>query len=102
MNGKMITINDFSPYLFWDVDKEAIDMNMHASYIIKRVLEYGQLNDWHLIRDFYSLSVIVEKAKSFRELEPRALSYIALISNTPIEEFRCYTIQQSIPQHWNF
>ncbi len=41
-------IDRFSSYLFWDVDKSTLDMRAHASYIIKRVLEYGQLPDWNI------------------------------------------------------
>lgn len=38
-------IQQFSPHLFWDVRKEDIDFDVHAQYVIKRVLEYGLLND---------------------------------------------------------
>lgn len=95
-------IKGFSSYLFWDVDEKTLDMNLHSAYIIKRVLEYGQLNDWHLVRDYYTLPFIVEKVKQFRELDAKALAYISVISHTPLNQFRCYTIQQSTPQHWNF
>lgn len=77
-------------------------MEEHASYIIKRVLEYGQLSDWNRIKEYYTLPVIVSYAQQFRELEPRALTYIAAISNTPIQQFRCYTMRQLSPRHWNF
>lgn len=99
---KTLDIDRFSLYLFWDVDRKTLDAEAHASYIIKRVLEYGQLSDWNLIRDYYTIPVIAEKAKTFRELDERALSYIAIISHTPIDQFRCYTIRQSNPRHWNF
>lgn len=102
MNTKDSIIDQFSPHLFWDTDKENINMNSHRAYIIKRVLEYGQLNDWKLIRTYYSLPVIVQVVKTLRELNPQALSYIAAISNTPIESFRCYTSKQSPHPHWNF
>ena len=95
-------IGQFSSYLFWDVDKDSLDMDEHASYIIKRVLEYGLLSDWNLICNYYTLPVIVAYVKKFRDLEPRALSYISAISQIPIQQFRCYTAQQSNPQHWNF
>lgn len=95
-------IDRFSPYLFWDVDKSTLDMEAHASYIIKRVLEYGQVQDWNIIKDYYSLPVIVSYARQLRELEPRALTYLSAISNTPIQTFRCYTTRQSNPRHWNF
>ena len=47
-------IQQFSPHLFWDVRKEDIDFDVHAQYVIKRVLEYGLLNDWNLILWFTS------------------------------------------------
>ena len=72
-------INAFSSHLFWDIRKEDIDLEQYPG-----------------------LPKIVEEAKKMRELEPRALAYVAAISNTPKEKFRCYTYQQSIPQHWNF
>ena len=95
-------INAFSSHLFWDIRKEDIDLEQYPKYIIKRVLEYGMWNDWIIIRSYYGLPKIVEEAKKMRELEPRALAYVSAISNTPKEKFRCYTYQQSNPQHWNF
>lgn len=95
-------INMFSAHLFWDVRKEDVDFDEHAQYIIKRVLEYGLLEDWNLIRQYYGLSKIVEVAKELRDLEPRALAYISAVSKTPKEQFRCYIWKQSIIQHWNF
>ena len=91
-------INMFSAHLFWDVRKEDVDFDEHAQYIIKRVLEYGLLEDWNLIRQYYGLSKIVE----LRDLEPRALAYISAVSKTPKEQFRCYIWKQSNIQHWNF
>ncbi len=99
---KQSVIDDFSTYLFWDVDKVTLDMEKHAAYIIKRVLEYGQWSDWCLIRDFYTIPVIATIVRSFRGLDERALSYIATVSHTPIEQFRCYSIQQSNPPHLKF
>ena len=95
-------INMFSAHLFWDVRKEDVDFDEHAQYIIKRVLEYGLLEDWNLIRQYYGLSKIVEVAKELRDLEPRALAYISAVSKTPKAQFRCYIWKQSNIQHWNF
>ena len=81
-------INKFSAHLFWDVRREDIDLDKHEQYVIKRVLEYGLLADWNLIRKYYGLSKIVEITKELRDLEPRALSYISAISKTPKEQFR--------------
>ena len=45
-------------------------MEKHSQYIIKRVLEYGMLQDWNIVKQYYGLGRIVEIAKGFRELEP--------------------------------
>lgn len=95
-------IEQYSGHLFWDVKKEDIDFDKYPQYVVKRVLEYGFLSDWKLICAYYGLSEIIKIAKELKELEPHALAYIAAISKTPKEEFRCYTYQQSIPPHWNF
>lgn len=101
-NTEESIINQLSPYLFWDIDKATLDMDTHRAYIIKRVLEYGQLEDWHAILAYYTQPVIIEVIKNVRELDPRALAYIATITNTPIHQFKCYTTRQSNPTHWNF
>ena len=95
-------IQQFSKHLFWDVKLTGIDFEKHKSYIIKQVLEYGLIDDWRLIQKYYGIEQIAEVSKSFRELDKKALSFISFLSKTPLKEFRCYTYQQSTPQHWNF
>ena len=94
-------MEQFSPHLFWDVRKEDIDLDAHAQYVIQRVLEYGLLGDWNLIKSYYGLPKIVETAKGLRSLEPRALAYKKKKKKTPKEQFRCYTWKQLNPQPWN-
>lgn len=48
-------ITRFSTYLFWDVNKDDLDMEKHSQYIIKRVLEYGMLQDWNIVKQYYGL-----------------------------------------------
>lgn len=93
-------IQQFSEYLFWDVDKSSIDLEANAAYIVKRVLERGQLNDWKLLQSYYGLSRITEISMELRDLDPKSLSFIATLSHTPKEKFRCYTERQSAQRHW--
>lgn len=95
-------IQQLSPHLFWDTHAGELDADKNKNYIIKRVIEYGLWNDWLLIEKFYGVKTISEAAVSFRELDPKALAFIAQISGLPKEKFRCYTTKQSIPPHWNF
>jgi hypothetical protein len=101
MQDKKI-INQFSTHLFWDVSKDQLDPEKSSSYIIKKVLEYGLYKDWLLLQEYYGIERIKNAAIGFRDLEPKALNMIALLSNTAREEFRCYTTKQLTNPHWNF
>lgn len=84
-------ITSFSDYLFWDIDRSSLKLEDNASYVVGRVLELGRLQDWNLLVSYYGLDRIVSIAKNLRTLEPRALSFISVISSTPKNSFRCYS-----------
>ncbi len=48
--------DSLSPHLFWDTRKEDFVPDEHASFIVKRVLEYGLLSDWQQTRKYYGLN----------------------------------------------
>jgi uncharacterized protein DUF6922 len=95
-------INSFSNHLFWDVDKEKLNIAQNKSFIIQRVLEYGVMKDWQIIKKEIGVKEIASIAVTLQNLDPKALSFISLLSKIPKEEFTCYTIKQSSPRHWNF
>ena len=94
-------LQSFSKNLFWDADPSTISMDASSRYIIQRVLEYGQMNDWRLINHYYGLQKIVEECKQMRTLDPVCLSFICTISHTKEEDYRCYRFRQSFPTPWN-
>ncbi len=83
-------VKQLSSSLFWDVDISEIDDEKNKRFIIQRVLERGTHNDWILINKKYTLQGIVQEAMQMRYLEPKALSYVAIMGNVPKEEFRFY------------
>ena len=91
----------FSSNLFWDADPSEISMEANARYIIQRVLEQGQMNDWRLINQYYGQARIVDECKQMRTLSPVCLSFIATISHTKEEDYRCFHYRQSNPTPWN-
>ena len=95
-------IGRFSSHLFWDVNRNNLDIEKNKDYVIKQVLEYGLMQDWVLLKKIYGLDTIVSAAKTFRTLDKKTLVFIASISNTPLNAFRCYNYQPSTPQHGNF
>ena len=94
-------ISNLSKVLFWDIDMEQFNMDSCPSQIIQRVLEYGTLDDWRIIRTYYGLDKIVDVCRKLRSLDSIALSFISAISHTNKEEYRCYHTKQSNPTLWN-
>ncbi len=94
-------LQGLSAHLFWDVDRSEVDMDKQAKFIIQRVLEYGLLDDWLIIKRYYGKAELVRISTSLRSLDDRALSFVATYAGVAKEKFRCYTIRQSIPRHWN-
>ena len=89
-----------SKHLFWDIDPNVLEWERSKKTIIERVIERGSLEEWVCIVKIYTLEGIVNTAKTFRSMSPIDLNFIATISNTPKEEFRCYNTRLLMGQHW--
>lgn len=98
---KPITINDFSKHLFWDVDLEGFDFEKHKTHLIQKVLEYGLIKDWNLLKTKYGLEVIKDVSLNLRSLDAVTLSFLSTIFNIEKTEFRCYKHKQLYPTYWN-
>lgn len=92
----------FSPNLFWDVHVESLDMEQHKAFIVNRVLDYGQWNDWKMILNYYGLSQVAAIAQNLRSLFPKSLAFISTVSRIPENQFRCYELIQSKDKLWHF
>jgi hypothetical protein len=87
----MITAkHSFSANLFWDADMNDLNLDVHKTYVVGRVLDYGEWNDWLAIRDYYGMDEIKNIALRIRTMFPKSLSFIATMTNTPETQFRCY------------
>ena len=89
-----------SKHLFWDIDSNLLEWERSKKTIIERVIERGSLEEWVCIVKVYTLEGIVNTAKMFRTMSPIDLNFIATISNTPKEEFRCFNTRLLTSQHW--
>ena len=101
-NNSSLILADFSNHLFWDTNREKIDLERNAKWLIGRVLEYGLLTDWIIIKKYYGINRIAIIAKEIRNLDLKSMSFISVLSGIPKEEFLCYITKQSNPKHWNF
>ncbi len=92
---KMSTfIEHLSQRLFWDVDPETIDDDLHRRYVIQRVLERGSLSDLRLTIDRYTLPLMIGEAQKMRSLDPVTLAFAACLGNVKEESFRCFASKQ--------
>lgn len=95
-------ISNFSKHLFWEVNTAEIHHDLHAKYIITKVLQYGLIEDWKILSRHYGLDKITEVAVKIRDLDKKTATFLALISNVSKQNFVCYSTKQSTPKHWNF
>lgn len=95
------TILQFSDYLFWDVDKANLDIDKHKSQIIHKVLEYGSMADFNLIKKVYGTEIIKSVSLNFRSLDPVTLAFISFWLKVDKTQFRCYKHKQLSPNYWN-
>jgi hypothetical protein len=92
----------FSKHLFWDTNIiEVLKLDNPLPFLVQRVLEYGHIKDWFLLKDLIGLHEITQVAKSLRTLEYKSAKLVATVSNEPIENFACYTTRQLNPSFWN-
>lgn len=91
----------FSKNLFWDIDLDELDYESHFPYILARVLDYGTWNDWKELCKYYSKEQIKATALKLRSITAKSLNFIAIYTNTPKKDFRCYKLRQSHPTLWN-
>jgi len=91
---------DFSDHLFWDVDKTQLDIDVSAAFVIERVLEYGMMKDWNLLKSYYGLGKIKEVSPNIRCLDPVTLLFVSFLFEIPETEFRCYKYTWSAQKFW--
>ena len=84
-------IKSLSQRLFWDVDPETIDDQVHCQYVIQRVLERGNLEDIRATVSHYTMPVMIAEAQQIRSLDPVTLAFAACLGNVKEETFRCYS-----------
>ncbi|MBM3455515.1 MAG: hypothetical protein FJX80_10250 [Bacteroidetes bacterium] len=101
MNREFCNIENFSPHLFWDLNKSKLDFEKSKSQIIFQVVEYGLMSDWLLIQKIYSREEIKEVVTNLRNLDKVTFAYLAHFFQLDKTQFRCYTISQSAQSFWN-
>jgi hypothetical protein len=77
----------FNPVLFWDA--ENINSEKHSTYIIARVLDYGDEHDVKKLRKLYPDKKLKEVITKRRGLMPKTGKFWAIYFNIPLQEIAC-------------
>jgi len=75
--------------LFWDIDPATLDFKKNAQFIIGRVLDFGNLDEWRAIRDYYGLKRIKEAARKHIFSDFRSPNFWALILKILPKDLKC-------------
>jgi hypothetical protein len=78
-----------SKSLFWDTAYEKIDYKKNASFIIERVLNYGDKEDVEKLKDMYGMAKIKETAKRINYINKKNLNFWSIILEIPLKSFKC-------------
>ena len=74
---------------FWDVSFEKIDLDRSRTYVLKRVLEYGDEKAVQWMWDHYKRSEVTDALCRFRGYSRKTANFWALILNLPRRKVLC-------------
>ncbi len=88
--------------IFWDVKFEELDYTKYANFIIERVFERGDVEDIRQTRRFYGDEKVKEALTKAKWLSAVTLSLAKAVLGNKNEEYRCYIMKQSNPEHFSY
>ncbi len=65
--------------LFWDVDTSQLNKDKHASFIIRRVLQFGDKTDWQWLAGIYDREIIRRCVSGNKFLDKKSLNFWQLV-----------------------
>ena len=95
-------ITSLSPHIFWDVDVQSIDMEKNGVFVLQRVLQYGVLKDWLLLKSIMGVDNIKAFAVQLPTLDDVSISFLSNLYKIDKSEFKCYKNKQSNQNYWSY
>ncbi|WP_421875330.1 DUF6922 domain-containing protein [Marinoscillum sp.] len=93
---------EFSNWLFWDTDPNALDFRRHRSHVIQRVVSMGTLEDWKLLNRLYSSEEIIDASIKSKTLDKKTVNFLSIYFEIPKSEFKCFEKNQSTTKHGSY
>jgi hypothetical protein len=91
MSKTVYSINDFSPHLFWDVDRNKLDLQKNKQLIVERVIQRGSRSDLQIILSYYGKQEAGELLKQVPWLNEKDMAFVNVFFDIPFSEMKCYT-----------
>ena len=85
------------PY-FWETDLARISWQRHESYIIERVIEYGDDRAIHWLKANFTPARIARVVKTSRAISPNTANLWALILKIPRGKIECFSKPSLLPR----
>ena len=95
-------ITSFSPHIFWDVDVQSVDLEKNGVFVLQRVLQYGILKDWLLLKSIMGVDNIKALAVQLPTLDDVSISFLSNLYKIDKSEFKCYKNKQSNQNYWSY
>ena len=87
--------------LFWDVDYDQLDLEKNKVYIAQQVLNYGTLEEFKLLMDYYGEAQFVEAICQVGWLDPKTFAFVTSYFHLPKTALKCYTKNRLNQAHWS-
>jgi hypothetical protein len=97
-----LIINQLSSHIFWDVDMNTLDNEKHAVFIVRRVIEYGLLKDWQLIKSSFGTEQLKKIILQIPSLDPVSTSFVSNLFQIEKSELTCYKNKQLNRNFWSY
>ncbi len=79
----------FDKALFWDIEENSLDLQIHARFIIERIVSRGDRADWQRLKTVYGKEKIREEALQIRSLDQKTVSFLSAYFGVEKRAFRC-------------
>ena len=87
---------------FWDINIEDLDPVVHADFIIRKVFDYGTVEDVNEVLHYYPEYQIVKSLTSAPYIDKKTLFFVCNYFNISPEDFKCYSKIQSAQNALSF
>ncbi len=91
------SLPDFLKPYFWETDLARINRQRHESYIIERVIEYGDDRAIHWLKANFTPAQIARVVRASRAISPNTANLWALILKIPRGKIECFSKPSLLP-----